>query len=406
MLEPDADEGACATWDETAEMYERAVPLIESVDGALRVSRHDERGVEYRDAYADVSQERLEELLDLFDEDRIGYDNIDLHDRPSKTLLRRLRMRYPRGSGVAVNEKYRNNTANVAREPRATRTRAEIKELFVRLTREVGPRCQKDDGWIGCDEIAYYVAEALREHGIDARYVEGDASYGGHGEPTEHAFHVWIAVEDMVLDPKSLLLRDAGASHWRYWNYEESFLDEPPKRTRFATVPLDDAYVPDPLEDLEVLVRALGDTELFDRAGSEFIRALTDDGFHVLGIGGSRIVVALDADRVAKIDAQPDGPNNANERDVWDDYGETGLLAPIIDERADGRILVMRRAAPFEGPADASGRVASVPRRLRKKLDAAKEELSELLGPDFVDPSYDFNWGLLDGRLVCIDYAS
>jgi hypothetical protein len=281
-----------------------------------------------------------------------------------------------------------------------------IKALFVRLTREVGPRCQKDDGWIGCEDVAQAVAGALREHGIDARYVEGDASYGGHGEPTEHGFHVWIVVENMVLDPKSLLLRDAGASHWRYWNYEESFLDEPPKRTRFATVPLDDAYVPDPLDDLEVLVRALGDTELFGRVGSEFAWKLADNGFHVLGIGGSRIVVALDADRVAKIDAQPDGPNNANELDVWSDYGETGLLAPIIDERADGRILVMRRAAPFEGPADASGRVASVPRRLRKKLDAAKEELSELLGPDFVDPSYDFNWGLLDGRLVCIDYAS
>jgi len=109
MLEPDADEGACATWDETADMYRGAVPLVDAVGGTLRVSAHEERDVEYRDAYADVSQGRLEDLLDLFDEDSIGYDNIDLRDRPSKTLLKRLRMRYPRGSGVAVNEKYSNN---------------------------------------------------------------------------------------------------------------------------------------------------------------------------------------------------------------------------------------------------------------------------------------------------------
>jgi hypothetical protein len=115
MLEPDADEEACATWDETADMYRGAEPLVDAVEGKLRVSGHEERGVEYRDAYADVSQDRLEELLDLFDEDRIGYDNIDLHDRPRKALLRRLGMRYPRGSGVSVNEKYRNNP----REPLA-----------------------------------------------------------------------------------------------------------------------------------------------------------------------------------------------------------------------------------------------------------------------------------------------
>jgi hypothetical protein len=111
MLEPDADEGACATWDETADMYRAAEPLVDAVGGALRVSAREERGVEYRDAYADVSQARLEELLALFDEDGVGYDNIDLYDRPSKALLARLRARYPNRSEVSVNEKYESNSA-------------------------------------------------------------------------------------------------------------------------------------------------------------------------------------------------------------------------------------------------------------------------------------------------------
>jgi len=163
----------------------------------------------------------------------------------------------------------------------------------------------------------------------------------------------------------------------------------------------------DALDSLERIVDSLGDVELFGRAGLEFGWMLRDEGFDVLGSGGSRIVVALDDERVAKIDAQPGGPSNASEIDVWNEYGQqTDLLAPVLDERSDGRILVMSRAEAFDGPADSSGRVKDVPRKLRMRLDDAKSELLDILGPNYEDPSYDFNWGILDGRLVCIDYAS
>lgn len=163
----------------------------------------------------------------------------------------------------------------------------------------------------------------------------------------------------------------------------------------------------DTLDDLERIVDALGDEELFGRPGLEFGWMLQAEGFDVLGSGGSRIVVALDGERVAKIDAQPGGPTNASEIDVWSEHGqETDLLAPVLDERSNGRILVMSRAEAFDGPVDAHGRSKNVPRKFRKRLDAAKGELLDLLGPGYEDPSYDFNWGIIDGRPVCIDYGS
>lgn len=134
---------------------------------------------------------------------------------------------------------------------------------------------------------------------------------------------------------------------------------------------------------------------------------LQGEGFDLLGSGGSRIIVGLDDDSVAKIDMSPGGPTNAAEIELWDELrDETDFLAPILDVRADGRIIVMPRAETFDGPTDAAGRSKAVPRKHRKALDAAKRELLALLAPGIEDPGYDFNWGLIDGRPVCIDYAS
>jgi hypothetical protein len=161
------------------------------------------------------------------------------------------------------------------------------------------------------------------------------------------------------------------------------------------------------IDDLERIVLALGDEELFGRAGLEFGWMLQREGFDLIGSGGTRIVVGLGDGNVAKIDASPGGPANAAEIEVWNEFGDqTDLLAPIIDERADGRIIVMPRADAFDGPVDSAGRGKAVPRKLRKALDAAKEDLLDLLGPGIEDPAYDFNWGLIDGMLACIDYAS
>lgn len=159
------------------------------------------------------------------------------------------------------------------------------------------------------------------------------------------------------------------------------------------------------LDRLEALVSALGGKSI-DLAT---IRKLEREGFKTIGSGATRIVVAIDKDRVAKIETDDGGSNHA-ELSIWEELGgKTDLLLPVLDERANGRILVMSRVKPFTGPADSRGRVKGVPAKLRRKLDTAKEELSEMIGRVYdagEDPRYDFNWGLLGTRLVCFDYSS
>ncbi len=106
MLDPDADEEACATWDETGDMYREAARLADAAGANLRLHEHEERGTEYRDAYVDVAISGLEQLLDAFDRHGVGYDNIDLTEEPSRDLLDRLLRRYPPRSGVAINVQF------------------------------------------------------------------------------------------------------------------------------------------------------------------------------------------------------------------------------------------------------------------------------------------------------------
>jgi len=92
--------------DETRAMWRRA----QQVAGRFKISsrfeeRHDAGDAcTYGDAYLYPSLRRLVPVLDALDKARVGYDNIDLPVRAPRGLVRGLRSRYPRGTGVMVNE--------------------------------------------------------------------------------------------------------------------------------------------------------------------------------------------------------------------------------------------------------------------------------------------------------------
>jgi hypothetical protein len=155
----------------------------------------------------------------------------------------------------------------------------------------------------------------------------------------------------------------------------------------------------DTLDDLERLVDTFAGVDLASSRGSvQFDLMLREAGFDFLGSGGTRAVVAIDDDRVAKIDYSPEATTNYEELSIWEEFGsEVEQLNPIYDTRSDGRILVMPRASVVFDK--------KVPRKYRKELEAGKEILREIL-PNNVDFTHDFNWGVVDGLVKCIDYAS
>jgi len=162
--------------------------------------------------------------------------------------------------------------------------------------------------------------------------------------------------------------------------------------------------VNDPLDDLERIVNALPEeTDLFGRTGQEFIRLLEKEGFEIVGTGGSRIVVGLGG-TVAKIDVSASSGTNYEELSVWEEFAGELPLAPILDTRSDGRILVMARAnRVFDEVSNQKPKKIS--RKYREAIDLGKAAMEEEL-PGMVDWQYDFNWGVIDGVVVCIDYGS
>jgi hypothetical protein len=154
---------------------------------------------------------------------------------------------------------------------------------------------------------------------------------------------------------------------------------------------------------LNALVRAVEDIQdetLDGYGGRIFMDMLRDAGFEVLGSGGSRIIVGLGPTMVAKVDVNPEGGSNRDEADFyrWNSR-HTDRLAPVLGLEAGGRVLLMARASPtFD---------KGVPRKYAKELRAAKAEVLPLAEADGkVDPEYDFNWGVVNGAVMCIDYGS
>lgn len=126
--------------------------------------------------------------------------------------------------------------------------------------------------------------------------------------------------------------------------------------------------------------------------------ALVAAGFTVLGQGSARLVVALDDKRIAKVAWNP--TSNADEMETWQEAkrrGFSALLNPATAIRADNRILVMPRASKvFEN---------AVPKKYQREVRRIQSDLADLL-PDRQDPGYDFNYGLVDGEVRCLDYGS
>lgn len=126
--------------------------------------------------------------------------------------------------------------------------------------------------------------------------------------------------------------------------------------------------------------------------------ALVAAGFTVLGRGSTRLVVALDDKRIAKVAWNP--TSNADEMETWQEAkrgGFSSLLNPATATRADNRILVMPRASKvFED---------AVPKKYQREVRRIQSDLADLL-PDRQDPGYAFNYGLVDGEVRCLDYGS
>ena len=119
----------------------------------------------------------------------------------------------------------------------------------------------------------------------------------------------------------------------------------------------------------------------------------SDVGFPIIGAGGQRIVVSVDAAHVGKIDLDPEGSANLLEEQNYRDWWKLrDLLVPVVGTYADGRLLIMRRAKPFYA--------GGAPRGWVRKLAAAQEVMW------FVDDAWmPQNWGIYDGRVAMLDYA-
>jgi hypothetical protein len=153
------------------------------------------------------------------------------------------------------------------------------------------------------------------------------------------------------------------------------------------------------ISELLRTVEQVGDADLYGRGGFSLADALGEQGFETLGFGGSRIVVGLDADKVAKIDHSLSGSANYAEADLYRwNRDITDRLAPVFGLFLGGRVLVMARA---------SQTFDSVPKKYVKELRAAMREVQGLpYASDREDPKYEQNYGLVKGVVVCIDYAS
>lgn len=127
------------------------------------------------------------------------------------------------------------------------------------------------------------------------------------------------------------------------------------------------------------------ETSTFEDAFNLFCGELLGKGIH-----RAVYACAIRPDLVVKVELEsPDGSRNfanVHEFSFWRDYGEIDKikqwLAPCEMLSADGRILLQKRVTPVHDT----------------KLFPAKL-------PSFLTDTKLSNYGMLDGRLVCADYA-
>ena len=135
------------------------------------------------------------------------------------------------------------------------------------------------------------------------------------------------------------------------------------------------------------LVSGDAHAKLYDRAEAA--------GFQWLGSGGARTVFALSPALVVKVDLDVDGCANRSEDEFysWAPGEVRPYLAPVLWTSPDDRLLVMPRA------------VTPVPASFERKRQKVKWTLRGVL-PDYdrYDFEYAFNYGVLEGAVVLIDY--
>lgn len=130
--------------------------------------------------------------------------------------------------------------------------------------------------------------------------------------------------------------------------------------------------------------------EVFDliRKGGTFSTDLADLMFgQILGTGESRAVFEnrLDPTTVIKVERRSRSFHNVAEWDTWHNFVGTPLepwLAPCLQISACGVYLIQK-----------------------KTVVAAAKDYPEKVPSFFTDLKYS-NWGLLEDRLVCHDYAN
>ena len=146
------------------------------------------------------------------------------------------------------------------------------------------------------------------------------------------------------------------------------------------------------LARLLALVEKYDGVDLFGRDGLIFQQELEQEGFEVVGSGGSRVVIGLGPHLVAKIDYDPDSSANQAEADTWHGLRQIleGHVVPVVGTRLDDRVLLMERAAPLETDRDLRDL-----KRARRELPLRLEEAE-----------WDFNWGRHDGKVKLLDYVS
>jgi hypothetical protein len=127
-------------------------------------------------------------------------------------------------------------------------------------------------------------------------------------------------------------------------------------------------------------------------------------GTRVLGSGNFRVVVALGDGTVVKLALDSWGEKeNERELEAWQEYEGTPVsdfLAPILSGWQHA--VVMKQAKAL------SGEALTANARLRQAFEQRRAAVETLYraGEHFIEDTYKpSNWGVLDGKIVLIDYA-
>lgn len=163
------------------------------------------------------------------------------------------------------------------------------------------------------------------------------------------------------------------------------------------------------LSDVQADIRSTARStrvNLSDMASSLMQDMLEFHGFTVLGRGGGRVVVDLGSGYAAKL-ASWQGGRNQNKREfkIWNSAkGELReMLVPILRLDEAGSMVLVPRVVSVGDLLRAADRTQA--KEVEDMIGQAMRRISPLIPEAIVDFSFDFNWGLHDGKLKLLDYG-